>query len=227
MTTTGTIDIAGLDGGPVSLASEQLDDLDVAGEGSAAARRRRRVGTMPSRSGTAWRPGSRPWSSADLGSRRRRRGRVRPRPRAAAQHQGRGPQHRRDLDGRGRPDAGHVRHARGRRRRRGQARPRGARLSARGGRRGHPGHGLATVLGFVSETGVAGLTLGGGFGYLMRRFGWTVDNLAEVEIVTADGELRTANRDRAPRAVLGAARRWRQLRGRHPVHASACMRSAR
>ncbi|MGH8868039.1 MAG: FAD-binding oxidoreductase [Actinomycetes bacterium] len=55
-------------------------------------------------------------------------------------------------------------------------------------------HGLATVLGFVSEVGVAGLTLGGGLGYLARRFGWTVDNLAEVEIVTADGEIRTANR---------------------------------
>jgi FAD/FMN-containing dehydrogenase len=59
-------------------------------------------------------------------------------------------------------------------------------------------HGLATVLGFVSETGVAGLTLGGGFGYLARRFGWTVDNLVEVEVVTADGQLRTANRDQHP-----------------------------
>ena len=55
-------------------------------------------------------------------------------------------------------------------------------------------HGLAATLGFVSATGVAGLTLGGGFGYLTRRFGWTVDDLEEVEIVTADGDVRRASR---------------------------------
>ncbi len=55
-------------------------------------------------------------------------------------------------------------------------------------------HGLATTLGFVSATGVAGLTLGGGFGYLSRRFGWTVDDLEAVEIVTADGKILQASR---------------------------------
>lgn len=55
-------------------------------------------------------------------------------------------------------------------------------------------HGLAATLGFVSATGIAGLTLGGGFGYLTRRFGWTVDDLDSVEIVTADGVVRRASR---------------------------------
>jgi FAD/FMN-containing dehydrogenase len=68
-------------------------------------------------------------------------------------------------------------------------------------------HGLATPLGFISQVGVAGLTLGGGMGYLSRRFGWTVDNLLEVEIVTADGRVRRASRDECPDlfwAVRGA-----------------------
>ncbi len=59
-------------------------------------------------------------------------------------------------------------------------------------------HGLAAPLGFVSLTGVAGLTLGGGFGYLTRRFGWTVDRLEDVEIVTAEGTVRRASRTKEP-----------------------------
>jgi FAD/FMN-containing dehydrogenase len=54
-------------------------------------------------------------------------------------------------------------------------------------------HGLAAVLGFISNTGIAGLTLGGGFGYLTRRFGWTSDNLLSVETVTGDGRVVRAS----------------------------------
>lgn len=54
-------------------------------------------------------------------------------------------------------------------------------------------HGLAAVLGFVSNTGIAGLTLGGGFGYLSKRYGWTSDNVTEIELVTAQGEIVRAS----------------------------------
>ena len=59
-------------------------------------------------------------------------------------------------------------------------------------------HGLATVLGFVSHTGIAGLTLGGGFGYLTRRFGWTSDNVLDMTVVTASGEVVRASERENP-----------------------------
>ena len=54
-------------------------------------------------------------------------------------------------------------------------------------------HGLATTGGAVSSTGVAGLTLGGGFGFLMGKYGYTIDNLKSVEMVTVTGEVVRAS----------------------------------
>jgi FAD/FMN-containing dehydrogenase len=59
-------------------------------------------------------------------------------------------------------------------------------------------HGLAAVLGFVSATGVTGLTLGGGFGYLTRRWGWTTDTVLGIDLVTAEGRLVRASADEHP-----------------------------
>ncbi len=64
-------------------------------------------------------------------------------------------------------------------------------------------YGLAAVLGFISMTGVAGLTLGGGFGYLTRKYGWTCDNVLSFQIVTADGRLVKASKDENPDLFWG------------------------
>jgi FAD/FMN-containing dehydrogenase len=64
-------------------------------------------------------------------------------------------------------------------------------------------HGLATVGGIVTHTGIAGLTLGGGIGWLMRRFGATVDNLLGAEVVTADGDVLHASADVHPDLFWG------------------------
>jgi FAD/FMN-containing dehydrogenase len=86
--------------------------------------------------------------------------------------------------------------------------------------------GLASTGGAVSTTGIAGLTLGGGLGWLMRKHGLACDNLLSVDVVTAEGELIRASADEHPIcsgafvaavAILGLSRR----------SSIACTRSAR
>jgi len=59
-------------------------------------------------------------------------------------------------------------------------------------------HGLATPLGINSTTGIAGLPLGGGFGWLSRKYGMTIDNLESAEVVTAEGKVVQANAKENP-----------------------------
>jgi FAD/FMN-containing dehydrogenase len=64
-------------------------------------------------------------------------------------------------------------------------------------------HGLATTGGVIPSTGIAGLTLGGGLGFLMRRFGLACDNLISADVITADGELLKASADEHPDLFWG------------------------
>ena len=66
--------------------------------------------------------------------------------------------------------------------------------------------GMATPSGFLASTGVAGLTLGGGIGYLSRRFGLTVDNLLAADVVLADGSFVTATAGNEHRDLFWALR---------------------
>ena len=65
--------------------------------------------------------------------------------------------------------------------------------------------GLAAASGIISTTGVGGLTLGGGIGHLSRKYGLTIDNLLEVDMVLADGSFVTAS-DRRRRDLFWAVR---------------------
>jgi FAD/FMN-containing dehydrogenase len=64
-------------------------------------------------------------------------------------------------------------------------------------------HGLVTPLGTVSHTGVGGLTTGGGFGRLARKYGMAIDNLESVDVVTGDGKLRHASAKENPDLFWG------------------------
>jgi FAD/FMN-containing dehydrogenase len=59
-------------------------------------------------------------------------------------------------------------------------------------------HGLAVGFGDTGSVGIGGITLGGGVGYLVRKFGLTIDNLLAAEIVTADGQVRIVDEDHEP-----------------------------
>ena len=85
--------------------------------------------------------------------------------------------------------------------------------------------GLATTGGVNSITGIGGLTLGGGIGWLMRKHGLACDNLVAADVVTAEGELIRTDAEENP-DLLGAARRRRHS-GSSPSSSISCIGSVR
>lgn len=83
-------------------------------------------------------------------------------------------------------------------------------------------YGLATGFGDTGSVGIGGLTLGGGIGFLVRKYGLTIDNLLAADVVTADGQVNPHRRFDSPRPFLGDPRGRGKLRRCHPfpVHAA-------
>jgi len=80
--------------------------------------------------------------------------------------------------------------------------------------------GRVTGLGDTGTVGIGGITLGGGIGFLARKYGLTIDDLLAAEVVTADGEIVQASEESEPRSLLNDPRRRGQLRRRQPPPAA-------
>ena len=76
-------------------------------------------------------------------------------------------------------------------------------------------HGLAVTGGVVSTTGISGLTLGGGLGWLMSKYGLALDNLVSAELVTADGEVLHTSAEQHSDLFWGVRGGGGKLRRRH------------
>jgi len=86
--------------------------------------------------------------------------------------------------------------------------------------------GLGTTVGVVSTTGLSGLTLGGGLGWLMGKYGLAIDNLLAVDLVTADGQPIRASASEHPDLFWGV-REGEATSALSPLSSSSCTRSVR